>query len=109
MHTTVRENAVQGSASSFVQGDSSSESQSEYYRVASSIELVYHHLPSNLLYIIFSIMSRAFMYIYLDLHTSYCSEEAVLQAAGNGDIEKLRRLNEREVNFKVTDTVSMKL
>ena len=50
--------AVQGS----VQGDSSNESQSEYYLVASSIELVCHHLPSNLLYIIFSIMPRAFMY-----------------------------------------------
>ena len=37
------------------------------------------------------------------------SEETVLQAAGNGDIVKLRELNERGIDFKVTDTVSMKL
>ena len=38
-----------------------------------------------------------------------CSEEAVLQTAGNGNIKKLRELNEKGTNFRVTDTVSMEL
>ena len=37
------------------------------------------------------------------------SEEVVLQAAGNGDVEKLRELNEKGTNFRVTDTVSTEL
>ena len=82
--------AVQG----LVQGDSSNESQNEYYRVASSIELVRHNL------LLFILCARL---------CDYCSEEAILQAAGNGDIEKLRELNERGTNFRVTDTVSIKL
>ena len=48
-------------------------------------------------------MSQSFTY------TSYCSKEAILEAAASGDIEKLRELNERGTNFRVTDTVSMKL
>ena len=73
--------------------DSSNESRNEYYRVASSIELGFH----NLMY-----MSQAFAF-------NLCSEEAVLQAAGDGNIEKLRELNEKGTNFRVTDTVSMEL
>ena len=38
-----------------------------------------------------------------------CSEEAVLQAAENGDITKLRELNEKGVEFRVTDNVSNEL
>ena len=49
------------------------------------------------------------MAVWSQIFNSYCSEEAILQAAGNGDIEKLRELNEKGTNFRVTDTVSMKL
>ena len=59
------------------------------YRIASSTELGYHLL---------------LQVFYLSI---LCSEEAVLQAAENGDIVTLRELREKGTDFRVSDTVSI--
>lgn len=61
------------------------------YRLASSTELGYNRLC-------------ILQVFYLSI---LCSEEAVLQAAENGDIVKVKQLREKGTDFRVSDIVSV--